>query len=151
MIALARTTRIVRRPVFASVSIEVIVKAVPFTISVKFWSITFTWGYFGRCQSTCTGVSHYLTFTTLQLTSPSCQSTKLPVPGWHTSQLFMLLLIRICLPSSFQSEKFMALKFVSFKGGVVDIGTFTSGVTCQLGLGVTAFEWAVKSTLLVKE
>ena len=34
----------------------------------------------------------------------------------------------------------MALKFVSFKGGVVDIGTFTSGVTCQLGLGVTAFE-----------
>ena len=59
----------------------------------------------------------------VQLTPPSCQSTKLPLPGSHTSQLFMLLLMRTCLPSCLQSEKFMALQSVSFNGGVVEIGT----------------------------
>ena len=45
----------------------------------------------------------------VQLTPPSRQSTKLPLPGSHTSQLLMLLMMRTCLQSCLQGEKFMAL------------------------------------------
>ena len=78
--------------------------------------------------------------TIWQLILPSCQFTKLPVPGSHTSQLFMLLLIRTRLPSCFHSEKLTALKSVSFNGGVVEMGTSTFDVTGQFGLGVIAFD-----------
>ena len=73
--------------------------------------------------------------TIWQLILPSCQFTKLPVPGSHTSQLFILLLIRTRLPSCFP-----ALKSVSFNGGVVEMGTSTFDVTGQFGLGVIAFD-----------
>ena len=83
--------------------------------------------------------------TIWQLILPSCQFTKLPFPGSHTSQLFMLLLIRTRLPSCFHSEKLRALKSVSFKGGVVEMCTSTFDVTGQFGLGVIAFDLLVNA------
>ena len=117
--------RIMGRHMVFSVTIKIIVSAGiafshakqrPIAIALIWWK---PWW-----DQLVTGASLVFDDRTVDVTFPP--KTKLPGPGWHTSQLLMLLLIRTCLPSCFQCEKFMASLSVSFNGGVMKIGALTS-------------------------